>query len=80
MKAITWLALLVAGRYDDASSWVEEGTLEGPSAQLFRVAAASNALRGRLEKAQQVIATLAWARLLILQIASGFADQRTSPD
>ena len=61
MKAITGLAHLVAGRYDDASAWVEEATLEGPSAQslaMLRVAAASNALRGRREKAQQAIARL----------------------
>jgi adenylate cyclase len=61
MKAVTGLAHLVAGRYDDASSWVEEAKLEGPSAQslaMLRVAAASNALGGRLEKAQQAILRL----------------------
>lgn len=61
MKAITGLAHFLAGRYDDASSWVEEAMLEGPSAQslaMLRVAAASNALGGRLEKAQRAIARL----------------------
>jgi tetratricopeptide (TPR) repeat protein len=61
MKAITGLAHLVARRYDDASSWVEEAILEKPSAQslaMLRVAAASNALGGRLEKAQRAITRL----------------------
>jgi TolB-like protein len=61
MKAITGLAHFLSGRYDDASSWVEEGMLEGTSAlslAMLRVAAASNALGGRLEKAQPAIARL----------------------
>jgi TolB-like protein len=61
MKAVTGLAHFFAARYDDASSWAEEAILEWPSRQslaLFRVAAASNALGGRLEKAQQAIARL----------------------
>jgi len=59
MRAISALAHLVAGRYEDASSWVGEAIPERPSAQslaTLRLAAAGNALGGRLEKAQQAIA------------------------
>jgi hypothetical protein len=60
MKSAGALAHFFAARYDNASSWAE-AILEWPSRQslaLFRVAAASNALGGRLEKAKQAMACL----------------------
>jgi hypothetical protein len=52
---------------------------------MLRVAAASNALGGRLEKAQRAIARLLGLdpafriSSLVLRIACRFADQKTSP-
>jgi tetratricopeptide (TPR) repeat protein len=47
-----------AGRYDEASSWAEKAVRERPSPQAFRLAAASDALAGRLEKAKEAMARL----------------------
>jgi tetratricopeptide (TPR) repeat protein len=55
----TALAHFFAGRYDEATSWAEGSLREQPN-QLgaLRIAAASNALAGRLEKAQKLMARL----------------------
>jgi len=58
MRGATATAYFFAGRYDEASSWAEKAVREQPSAQAFRVAAASNALAGRLENAQEAMARL----------------------
>jgi TolB-like protein/tetratricopeptide (TPR) repeat protein len=47
-----------AGRYDEASSWAEKGLRQANTARAARMAAASNALAGRLEQAQKAIARL----------------------
>ena len=53
------LAHFCAGRYDAASSWAEKGLRWEPNFQsALRVLAASNALAGRLEEAQQAMARL----------------------
>jgi TolB-like protein len=53
----TALAHLFAGRYDEAASWVEASLRDQPNhLATLRVAAASNALAGRLEKAQKLMA------------------------
>jgi TolB-like protein/class 3 adenylate cyclase len=50
---------LFAGRYDEASSWAEKALRENPNYYpALRVLAASNALGGRLEEAQKVMARL----------------------
>jgi TolB-like protein len=53
----TALAHFFAGRYDDAVSWAEATLREQPNhLGALRVAAASNALAGRLKKAQKFMA------------------------
>jgi adenylate cyclase len=48
-----------AGRYDEASSWMEMALREAPDFQTaLRIAAASNALAGRLEPARKAAARL----------------------
>jgi len=48
-----------AGRYDEASSWAEKGLRERPNwAGAARIAAASNALAGRLDQAHRAMARL----------------------
>jgi TolB-like protein/tetratricopeptide (TPR) repeat protein len=48
-----------AGRYDDASAWAEKELGEAPNcAPALRVAAASHALAGRLERAQKAMARM----------------------
>jgi TolB-like protein/tetratricopeptide (TPR) repeat protein len=47
-----------AGRYDEASSWAAIAIREVPYHNGLRIAAASNALAGRLERAQIVMARL----------------------
>jgi tetratricopeptide (TPR) repeat protein len=48
-----------AGRYDEASSWAERAFVEQPKFEpTLRMVAASNALAGRLEKAQNAVARL----------------------
>jgi hypothetical protein len=52
-------ALFYAGRYDEASSWAEKAFREQPNCvPAARIAAASNALVGRLEQAQKAMARL----------------------
>jgi adenylate cyclase len=55
------IAHFYAGRYDEASSWADR-SLQQPGGQFYqpalRVAAASNALVGRLEEAQKAMARL----------------------
>ena len=58
MRGATASAYFFAGRYEEASSWAEKAIRERPSAQAFRVAAASNALAGRQEKAEEAMARL----------------------
>jgi adenylate cyclase len=59
VKFVTAFAHFFAGRYNDASLWAEGGIREAPkSLANLRVAAASNALGGRLEKAQEAMARL----------------------
>ena len=56
MEAATAFAHFLAGRYEEAISWADKACLAGP--QLFsswHIAAASNALAGNREKAQQVV-------------------------
>jgi len=53
------LAHFVLGRYDEASTWAERSLREQPAyASAIRILAASNALAGRVESAQKVIARL----------------------
>jgi tetratricopeptide (TPR) repeat protein len=48
-----------AGRYDEATSWTEKALSELPNfPTALRIAAASNALAGRLEQAQKAVARL----------------------
>jgi TolB-like protein len=57
--AVIGSAHMHAGRYDEASSWVEKGLLQQPNlAAAARVAAASHALAGRLDQAHKAIARL----------------------
>jgi len=59
MKLTTAFAHFFAGRYNEASLWAEDGIREAPnSLTILRVAAASNALGGQLEKAQEAMARL----------------------
>ena len=56
MQGATASAHFFAGRYDAATSWVEKALRENPNLQqALRVAAASHALAGRLEKAREAI-------------------------
>jgi TolB-like protein/Tfp pilus assembly protein PilF len=56
--AMAW-AHFTAGRYDEASSWADRAMVEQSNcAPTLRIAAASNALAGRLEKAQKAMARL----------------------
>jgi TolB-like protein len=59
-QVATALAHLCAGRYDEACMWGEKSMLQGgPNyAPGYRIAAASNALVGRIEKAQKIAARL----------------------
>jgi TolB-like protein len=53
----TALAHLCAGRYDEACMWGEKSLQGGPNyTPGYRIAAASNALVGRIEKAQKIAA------------------------
>jgi TolB-like protein/tetratricopeptide (TPR) repeat protein len=57
MRAATATAHFVAGRYDEAASWAEKALQDMPvSGPAARTAAASHALAGRLEQAQQAMA------------------------
>jgi adenylate cyclase len=47
-----------AGRYDEAASWAAMAIREAPRHNGLRIAAASNALAGRLELAQEAMARL----------------------
>jgi tetratricopeptide (TPR) repeat protein len=59
MQCAIACAHFLAGRYDEASSWAERAIQEQPNyLGALRVTAASNALAGRLAKAQQAIAHL----------------------
>jgi tetratricopeptide (TPR) repeat protein len=59
MQTGTALAHLLAGRFDDASSWSERAFRDQPNYLLAAgVVAASNALAGRQEKAQEAMARL----------------------
>ncbi len=59
MQAETAHAHFFAGRYDVASSWAGMALREGPdSLNALRIAVASNALAGRLEQAQKMLARL----------------------
>jgi TolB-like protein/Flp pilus assembly protein TadD len=57
----TALAHFFAGRNDDASSWAEKALRQTPDfLPALRVAAASNALAGRMEEARSAIARSLW--------------------
>src|SRR5215208_6486780 len=59
MQLGTALAHFLAGRYDEASSWTEKALLQKADCHpALRMAAASNALAGRIEQAQQAVARL----------------------
>jgi adenylate cyclase len=59
MQAATAHAHFFVGRYDVASSWAGMALREGPdSLNALYIAAASNALAGRLEQAQKALARL----------------------
>jgi adenylate cyclase len=58
MRGATATAYFFAGRYDEASSWAARAVRERPSSTAFRIAAASNALAGRLDKAEEAMARL----------------------
>jgi TolB-like protein/tetratricopeptide (TPR) repeat protein len=56
MQTVTALAHFVAGRYADAAAWAERAVRESPrSLTSLRVAAASNALAGRLDEARKAM-------------------------
>ena len=55
-QAATALAHLCAGRYDEACMWGEKSLRGGDYTGGYRIAAASNALAGRIEKAQKIAA------------------------
>jgi TolB-like protein len=57
MQGVTAFAHFMAGRYDEATAWAEKAFWERPNIlATLRIAAASNALAGRLEKAQRAVA------------------------
>ena len=59
MQAMTAYAHFFAGRYDEASSWAGQALRESPNYYpALRVAAAGNALAGRLENARKAMARL----------------------
>jgi adenylate cyclase len=59
MQAATAHAHFFAGRYDMASSWAGTALRDRPNDNIaLRIAVASNALAGRLEQAQKVLARL----------------------
>ena len=58
-KAISAIAHMCAGRFDEAAAWAESSLRDDPNlAPTLRVAAASYALAGRLEEAQKIMARL----------------------
>jgi len=57
MQGVTAFAHFYAGRYDEAAAWAEKAFWERPNIlATLRIAAASNALAGRREKAQEAVA------------------------
>ena len=59
MQAGTAYALFLSGRYDEASLWAQKALLGWPTyLTAMRVAAASNALAGRLQEARQSVERL----------------------
>ena len=59
MQGVTAFAHFFAGRYEEAVSWAEKAFWERPNIlATSRVAAASYALAGRVEKAQQAVARM----------------------
>ena len=58
VQTATAHAHFIAGRYDEASSWAEKALAEAIFAPALRVAAASNALAGRLGHAQKSMTRL----------------------
>ena len=57
MQGVTAFAHFLAGRYEEAATWAEKAFRERPNIlATVRIVAASNALAGRLEKAQQAVA------------------------
>ena len=57
MQGVTAFAHFFAGRYDEATAWAEKAFWERPNIlATLRIAAASNALAGRLEEARKAIA------------------------
>jgi tetratricopeptide (TPR) repeat protein len=57
MQGVTAFAHLLAGRYEEAATWAEKAFWERPNIlATLRIAAASNALAGRPEKAQWAVA------------------------
>ena len=84
MHAGTGFAHLLAGRFDEASSWAEKALREEPDyLPAAAVTAASHALAGRLEEAQQAMTRLRQIdpglRLSKLKDWSQFAAQNISP-
>jgi TolB-like protein/Tfp pilus assembly protein PilF len=56
MEAATAFAHFLAGRYEEAISWADKACLAGPQLlSSWHIAAASNALAGNREKAQQAV-------------------------
>ena len=57
MQGVTAFAHFMAGRYEEAAAWAEKAFWERPNIlATLRIAAASNALAGRLDKAQEAVA------------------------
>src|SRR5262245_45892658 len=57
MQGVTAFAHFLAGRYEEAATWAEKAFWEQPNIlATLRIAAASNALAGRQEKAQWAVA------------------------
>jgi TolB-like protein/tetratricopeptide (TPR) repeat protein len=57
MQGVTAFAHFFAGRYEEATSWAERAFWERPNIlATLRIAAASNALAGRLEEAHKAVA------------------------
>src|SRR3981189_1121688 len=56
-QGVTAFAHFLAGRYDEATAWAEKAFWERPNIlATLRIAAASNALAGRMEEARKAIA------------------------
>ena len=78
VQTATAHAHFIAGRYDEASSWAEKALAEAIFAPALRVAAASNALAGRLGARAEIHDALAEAGSYAARFRSRGIDYRLS--